>query len=77
MLTAKMAADQKDTYLLAFGNIRQTLNEHTRNDYSQGSYPDNLSAGFIRVPNPQVIVQRLLKAGYVSQSQNSLSRFRT
>jgi hypothetical protein len=73
MLVAKMAADQKDTYALAFGNIRPTLNEQTRNDYNQGSYPEYLSAGFIQVPNPQVIVQRLLKAGYVSQSQNSFT----
>ncbi len=73
MLVAKMAADQKDKYVLAFGNIRQTLNEHTRNDYSQGVYPEYLSAGFMQVPNPQVVVQRLLKAGYVSQSENSFT----
>jgi hypothetical protein len=73
MLVAKMAADQKDEYSLSIGNIRQTLNEHTRNDYSQGSYSEYLSAGFMRVPNPQVVVQRLLKAGYVSQSQTSFT----
>jgi hypothetical protein len=73
MLVAKMAVDQKDMYALAFGSIRQTLNEHSRNDYSQGNYPEYLSAAFMQVPNPQVVVQRLLKAGYVSQSQNSFT----
>jgi hypothetical protein len=74
MLVAKMAADQKDKYLLSFAGIPYTLKQLTRNDYSQGSYPESLPAFMgSRIANPQAVIQRLLKAGYVSQSKTTFT----
>ena len=56
MLIAKIAADQRDNFVLPFGIVLQTLNEHTQNDYSQGSYPEYLPAAFNGQHSPTAIV---------------------
>jgi hypothetical protein len=68
MLSAKLTADHKDTYLVSFAQIQQAIAGSTREDYSQGVYPENIGNGFFSRPNPAVPIQRLLKAGYIVQT---------
>ena len=74
MLTAKISADKADNKLVSFTDVRDTIKGETRDDYSQGTY-EKMTPGpvFFSRPNPKLAAQRLLKAGFITQTRKDIT----
>ena len=74
MLTVKISADKADDYLVSFNDVRNTIKDETREDYSQGIY-EKMTPGpaLFSLPDPKLAVQRLLKAGFITQSRKDIT----
>ena len=71
MLVAKIKADHRDVYLIPFDTIFPLLAKPTRDDFNSGPLSTTIGQGIFTTTNPAAIVQRLLRAGYVTQSTSS------
>lgn len=60
MLRTKISADKKGDYRLSFFDVSQAIRNPTREDYTQGAFRNN---------DPKAAVQRLLRAGFITQSR--------
>jgi hypothetical protein len=74
MLKGKISSDKADNYLVSFNDVRNTIKDETREDYSQGVY-EKMTPGvaLFSLPNPKLAVQRLLKAGFITQTRKDIT----
>lgn len=71
MLAAKLTADNADIYGVDIANIRNAIKEPTLTDYYSANEPETLGTGFLAYSNPGAPVQRLVKAGYITQAKET------